>query len=50
MSESQQPAPLGPKAFLLLLILFLLLPMLCIGGCSIALSLFQGPPAARAVD
>ena len=50
MSNTQQPGPLGPKVFLFLLILFLLLPMICVGGCSIALSLWQAPPAVRAVD
>jgi hypothetical protein len=38
----QQPGPLGPKAFLVLLILFLLVPLVCCGGCSLVLSLLHG--------
>ena len=48
MPESQQPSPLGPKAFLVLLILFLLVPMLCCGGCSLLLSLWQQPAPVQA--
>jgi hypothetical protein len=45
MPETQPPPPLGPKAFLVLLILFLVVPMLCCGGCSLVLSLLQRAPA-----
>ncbi|MEQ8788088.1 MAG: hypothetical protein RIC55_17400 [Pirellulaceae bacterium] len=50
MPDQPPPGPLGPKAFLVLLLLFLLAPMICIGGCSLVLSLLQSPPAAQADD